>query len=345
MNASPKQWKLFQRTLILFFSLGIAPLLILAIAFTLPLHLQFGQYQLIIGLLLIISTVSTLCLAGIVVKILKQPILMMTDAQEAVAKGDLNYRLPIDGSVEMQNMFEGFNNMTAALAIATENEKHMAEERSLAKVASQVVHDIRSPLATLNVVAHYFENNANANEEQQGFTKLLQMSIERLKNIAEELLNKRKNESSKAPTLLHNAIDDLLAEISSRHKKDLEFKTDYHHPTIPLAATKIELQRVFGNIITNAIEAMHGIGKIDIQTIPSDLGVRIHIKDNGRGMTEDILKKVLKGGFTYGKMDGNGVGMTVVREIIEKYNGTLNAVSTAGIGTTFTIDLPLYSLS
>lgn len=337
------QWRLFHRTLALFLGLGIVPLLIVATTLALPIHLQFSQYRMVVGLLLIASTVSTLCLAGIVVKILKRPIHSLLNAQNEVKMGNLKYRIPVEGSLEMQELFHGFNDMAAALAVAAEHEKQMAEERSLAKVASQVVHDMRSPLATLNVACNYFEKKSDSDPEYQDFAKLLKMGIDRLKNIAEELLSKRKNEASQSPTLLHDAIGELFAELSSRYSKDLEFKVDFHDPTIPLAATKIELQRVIGNIITNAIEAMQAIGTIDIKTAPCDRGVRIHIKDNGPGMTDDILKKVLKGGFTYGKLNGNGVGMTVVREIIEKHNGTLDATATVGRGTTFIIDLPLYS--
>lgn len=338
-----RQWRLFHRTLGLFIALGVTPILIVVSALALPTQLGILHFKMLAGLLLVISTVSTLCLAGIVVRLLKHPIKTLIGAQNAVKMGDLNYRIPPDGSLEMQDLFQGFNDMAAGLAVAAEKEKQMAEDRSLAKVASQVVHDLRSPLATLKVAADYFASKNGNDSDYQDYTKLLQMGIVRLRNIAEELLNRRKNESGRSPTLLHDAVGELLTELSPRYSKKLEFKSDFHHPAIPLAATKIELQRVFGNIITNAIEAMRGIGRIDIKTTTCDLGVRIHIQDNGGGMTDDILKKVLKGGFTYGKMNGNGVGMTVVREIVEKHNGTLNAVSTVGIGTTFIIDLPLYS--
>lgn len=343
---SPRtQWKLFHRTLGLFVVLGVTPILIVVSALALPIDLGMLQFKMLAGLLLVISTTSTLCLAGIVVKMLKQPIKELTNAQNEVKAGNLNYRIPLDGSLEMQKMFQGFNEMAAALAVAAEHEKQIAEERSLAKVASQVVHDIRSPLATLNVVAHYFTKQINNDEEYQGFTKLLQTSIERLRNIAEDLLNRRKNESSQTPTLLHDAIDSLITEFRSRFTRDLQFVTEYHHPTIPVPATKNEIQRAFGNIFTNAIEAMQSIGTIKIKTTASDLGVRIDIQDNGPGMTPDILKKVLKGGFTYGKMNGNGVGMTVVREMVEKHKGTLDGTSSVGFGTTFSITLPVYSLS
>jgi signal transduction histidine kinase len=344
MKPTRPQWKLFQRVLVLFFGLGVVPSLVVAISVALPVHFQFTHYRMVVGILFIIATVAMLCLAGIIVNMLKRPINAIIRAQHEVKAGNLKYRIPPEGSLEMQNMFRGFNDMAAALTIAAENEKRMAEERSLTRLASQVVHDIRSPLASLKVACDYFESQGKTDPEGREHVKLLQMGIQRLLKIAEGLLNQRRNEAAQAPTLLHDAVDDLLAELSPRYdSKKLEFKTDFHHPAIPLAATKIELQRLFGNIITNAIEAMRAIGTIQIRTTDAGQGVCIQIEDNGPGMTDDILQKVLRGGFTYGKMRGNGVGMTVVREIVEKYNGLLRATSTPGMGTTFLVEFPLYS--
>lgn len=57
-------------------------------------------------------------------------------------------------------------------------------------------------------------------------------------------------------------------------------------------------------------------------------------------MTPEILEKVLKGGFTYNKENGNGIGMTVVREVVEKYQGQIDAKSDLGKGTTFILQFP-----
>jgi len=337
-------WRLFHRSLALFIGLGVVPTLIIAIAFALPSHLQIEQFKMLTGLLLIVSTISTLCLAGLVVTILKRPLHQLKNAQTKIQNGNLKYRLHVEGSFEMQQLFHGFNEMASSIEIAAEQEKQHAAERSLTKVASQVAHDIRSPLASLNVVAHYLSEQKNGDPDYAEFLHILKLSIDRIKNIAEDLLNKRKDHEHQSPTLLHNAIDDLVTEIKSKQYNQLNFVIEYHQPTIPVTATKIEIQRAIGNIITNAIEAMCNVGTIHIKTDTSDRGVAIHIKDNGPGMTPEILSKVLQGGFSHGKANGNGVGMTIVREIIEKHHGQLTAQSTPGIGTTFSIDLPTYSL-
>lgn len=103
----------------------------------------------------------------------------------------------------------------------------------------------------------------------------------------------------------------------------------------------IDLQRVVGNIVTNAIEAMHGAGQLRITTASHGATAQIAIEDTGPGMPPEILTKVLQGGFTHGKADGNGVGMTVVRTIVEKAGGRVEARSTVGQGTTFLLQFPL----
>lgn len=338
-----RPWRLFHRSLALFVGLGVSPVLIIAIAFALPHPLDVSQSKMLIGLLLIASTMSTLCLAGLVVRTLKQPIQQLLTAQHEIKNGNFAHRLDLTGSYEMQQLFHGFNNMASAVAIAAEHEKQMAEERSLAKLSSQVVHDLRSPLVSLKLACDYFTAQQERGEEFRDYTKVLELGIQRLRSIAEALLNQRKESAAQSPTLLQGAIIDLLSEIKARKHADLTFQTCFHQPAIPVAASKIEIQRVIGNIITNAMEAMRAVGKISITTVESGIGVGIQIQDDGPGMTPDILQKVLQGGFTHGKANGNGIGMTVVREIVEKYQGRLDAMSTPGRGTMFVVELPLYS--
>lgn len=110
---------------------------------------------------------------------------------------------------------------------------------------------------------------------------------------------------------------------------------------IQIAAEKNDLKRAFTNIITNAVEAMEENGALTIATAINEDSVQIDIEDSGPGMTPEILEKVLGGGFTHNKINGNGIGMTVVREVIEKYKGNLTATTLPGKGTIFHIQIPL----
>ena len=108
-----------------------------------------------------------------------------------------------------------------------------------------------------------------------------------------------------------------------------------------LFADKNNLGRVFGNIIKNGIQAIgNEIGHIEV--IISRLGekYRIQISDNGCGIKEDDKKKVFFPNFTT-KSSGMGVGLSVSHDIIQGMGGSITFSSKEGIGTVFTIDIPI----
>ncbi|MBI5299545.1 MAG: HAMP domain-containing protein, partial [Deltaproteobacteria bacterium] len=102
--------KLFPAVLTLFLVLGVGPTLLIAL-FAVPYHSQLGTYRLVVSVLLVLSVVSTLCLAGLVTRLLKQPINQLLEAQKQVRHGNLSYRLPAKGNPELNLLFGGFNKM------------------------------------------------------------------------------------------------------------------------------------------------------------------------------------------------------------------------------------------
>ncbi len=340
-----RPWRLFHRTILLFVVLGVGPTLCLALAFAAPVHWQIGVYKTFSSILLIISTISTLCLAGLVVRLLKQPIQQLLDAQRQMSLGNLEFRLPLDGSFEHRQLCEGFNQMAAAIALATEREKQRTAEQAFAKLASQVVHDLRSPLTSLEVAVRHVTAEAATNPVSQKVVELLKLSTNRLRSIAEELLQEKKSTTPELMAIvtdLHEVMRQLASEYQARYESgQLHIATNFAEETTRVAVPQSDVQRVIGNILTNAIEAMQAVGQIAIHTTVAEQRVKISLADTGPGMTPEILQRVLQGGFTHGKKDGNGIGMSVVREVIEKYHGTLRADSVVGRGTTFVIEWPL----
>lgn len=336
-----KNYKLFNRVLTLFLILGVGPTLLLTIVFNLPLDFQTKQYHMIMGMLLILSTISTLCLAGLITRILKHPLNQLLDAQRQVRHGNLEYRLPEEENEELQRLFDGFNKMAEEMSEAIQQKQRFAEQQSFTKLASKVIHDLRSPLSTLKVAYDVCSSQVSSNPQCTKCAELTKISLKRLEDITEELLTERKNLSSPSTILLHETIDELLMELALQEKyPSLIIQKNYHNVPLRISAEKNDLKRAFTNIITNAVEAMHGNGNLTITTAIDGNSVRIDIKDTGPGMSPDILEKVLQGGFTYGKANGNGIGMTVVRDVVEKYKGLLKVTSVVKMGTTFHISLP-----
>lgn len=333
--------KMFSKIFFLFLGLGVAPILLIAIVFSLPYHFQIEQYKNLIGLLLILSTVSTLCLAGLVTRLLKDPIKKLLRAQKEVRHGNLEYRLPIEGGDEFQKLFAGFNKMAEGVEKAAAQEQVLAEQRSFNKLASQVIHDLRSPLWTLKL----FAENLDEKNIDPAHLKLFKLSYERLQSIAEDLLAKRKSIAGSTVSL-HEMMDHLVLELQAASRyPQLTIEKKYGSNISNIAGEKKDFQRCISNILTNAVEAMGGKGILTLTTSQNNNFIVVEINDNGPGMLPEILEKVLCGNFTHNKINGNGIGMTVVREVVEKYKGELHARSQIGEGTTFQLSFPMTALS
>ena len=130
-------------------------------------------------------------------------------------------------------------------------------------------------------------------------------------------------------TLLNNEIKDRISV-----RKDYgNFEDIECYPS--------KLNQVIMNLLTNSIQAIEGKGEIFIQTIGSAIGVKIIIKDNGKGMTPEVKEHIFEPFYTtkdVGK--GTGLGLSISYGIIEQHNGNIDVISEPGKGTEFIISLP-----
>lgn len=245
--------------------------------------------------------------------------------------------------VEQQEIEGKFIDLIGRLKDYQELLKLKEVDASLGKLAAQVAHDIRSPLSSLETATRFFGKMQGTEGAFQDHLNLLQLSSRRLRSIADDLLlsHDHQSRSSKSIFSVHHVLDELIGEYTSQKTgKELIFKKEYEG-AIPCVGYRDRLQRAFGNIIKNAVEAINKNGIITLKTwTDNNFGI-ISISDTGCGMDPGKLSEVLKGGYTGGKKDGHGIGMVVVRETVEDHGGVLEAESTPGQGTTFRIKLPL----
>lgn len=212
-----------------------------------------------------------------------------------------------------------------------------AEKEKLAKVTSQVAHDLRSPLTSLQAVLRHWKETTQTDSD---YLNLLELSVKRIHSIANEVLDRHGPQKPAVKVFsIHRVLDELIGEYSSS-RSGIRFQKSYDE-AISCCGNRDRIQRAFSNIIKNAVEAMRGEGEIAIRTSTEDhLGV-IAISDQGPGIDPEKLIQVLRGGYSEGKKEGHGIGMTVVRETIGEHGGKLEADSQIGSGTTFFVKLPL----
>ena len=226
--------------------------------------------------------------------------------------------------------------------------KYFEAEKSQAmtEVCRQVSHDIRSPLAALNMALE------DLDELPENNRLILKMSIQRIQDIANNLLNTTNNKETTEilPTLLHLNLDEILSEKRLQYKSNLHLKIEGNltkgfglfssiNPSI--------LKQVISNLVNNAVEAIPGGcgGFVSISLERTDEIAVIEIIDNGKGMPPFVLSQIGKKDFSYGKDNlsgsGYGIGLKHALDTISKWNGHLTVKSEVGTGTVVRIELPI----
>ena len=272
-----------------------------------------------------------------------RPVVQLTQETEAIAEGQqkrisISSQKPLD---EVGRLAETINHLVGQIDNWEEEAKKMAAEIAFGKVATQVAHDIRGPLSSMQTALGFFGEMKVEDKKFNDVMNLLQLSSKRLTGIADGLLKKHTGREEQAVIFsLHKILDELIGEYHSQYKA-ITFTKKYPSRSVELHGDPAKLQRVFGNIIKNAAEAMEYKGTVTIKTEIKEDAAVISIADTGPGMSSETLKRVLGGGYTEGKRDGHGIGMTVVRETVKENGGKLTGTSEIGKGTTFFITLPL----
>lgn len=215
-------------------------------------------------------------------------------------------------------------------------------------LSQQVAHDIRSPLAALNIVSSQIKDSSNESSEMKN---ILNISIQRINNISSDLLKQIKAANAK-PELMKTALDKLVDDIvtekniilTSKNMKSISFKKE-NFQNIVVKIGPQEFSRVLSNLLNNSIEAIDkqtGIIKI---TGKCEVNFMVlTISDNGNGIPPSVLSKLGELGASFGKNNdsesGSGIGLYHAKKTMELFDGTLNIESEENKGTSLILKFP-----
>jgi signal transduction histidine kinase/ActR/RegA family two-component response regulator len=249
---------------------------------------------------------------------------------------------------------EGAINTIAFLKDITEK-RRMEEQllqseklRALGEMASGVAHDFNNALAIIlgNVqLLLYTAQDQELRETLKTVEKVAKDSAQTVRRL--QNFNKKKGFEEFFKVDLNAIIRDAV-EITKPKWKDVVQRKGIHiemilnFEEVPLvAANASELREVITNMIFNAIEAMKEGGKIEIRTFRRKDKVYIQISDTGMGMSDEVRKKIFEPFFTTKPFTNTGLGLSMSYGIIKRFGGEIEVEAKEGIGTTFTITLPV----
>lgn len=235
-------------------------------------------------------------------------------------------------------------------AIAVENaqlaQTMILNERlsAVGKMASSIIHDIKNPMGVLRLSAQVIKRKSE-DEEVKKLSDEMMRQIDRFVAMSQEILDFSRGvnainiEDVAVPEFMELArvviANDLVA-----HKIEVVSNIQYSGL---MAIDQDKMMRVFYNIASNAADAMPNGGKLMITVDRKEYTVVIEFTDTGIGMPADVQARVFEPFLTFGKQHGTGLGMAIVKKIIEDHKGSIEVESTEGKGTTVRLLLPLFS--
>jgi two-component system nitrogen regulation sensor histidine kinase NtrY len=297
----------------------------------------FGVYAVVL--------LGVFVLATLLANRIAAPIQQLTAATRRVSGGDLDVRVDVPGADgELKQLIDSFDAMTRDLK--RNREELVTAERELAwkEMAKQVAHEIKNPLTPMKLsVQHlrqaFHDRAGNLDEIMETVTKTIIDQIETLSRIASEFshfgrMPKRHMEECDLQAVLQES-----AQLFEQDRNIL-FSYDFASSLPPIIADREELRRAFINLIRNGIQAMDGKGRIDIRTAREESGISITIRDEGKGIPEEMRGKLFQPNFST-KTDGMGLGLAIVKKTIDDLGGTVELLPVEGKGTVARIFLPL----
>ncbi len=212
------------------------------------------------------------------------------------------------------------------------------------KFASLIVHDIKNPMTNIRAYAELIKITAKDNPKIDRSTGIIINEIDRLVKMTTELLEFSRGEMHlvKTPVNLSSLVSNAVDTLKINHFPDnIIIQFDEKCDGV-IMGDPDKLTRMMFNLINNSVEAIstNSNGRIILKVTEEKDMVRFFIQDNGCGMEPEVLEKVFEPFYSYNKKKGTGLGMAIVKSIVESHNGKIKKASKPGIGTKFEIFFP-----
>ena len=274
-------------------------------------------------------------LAGRVLK----PVRELDAAAVRIAHQQYDTRVRESSSDELGRLAHTFNTMCASLEKAREDLIQQERMTTIGRLSSSIVHDLRNPLAAIYGGAEMMVDGELNPEQLQRLAWNIYRSSRTIKDLLQELVDVSRGrmqvpEICRLSEVVGAAVEVQAAAAAEQHV-DIGLEVD---PDIELPAERARLERVFVNLINNALDAMPGGGKVEIAAERSGPNVLVRVEDTGPGIPDEVRQRLFQP-FASGGKNGLGLGLALSRQTVQDHGGDLWA-ETGAPGARFCLRLP-----
>lgn len=211
---------------------------------------------------------------------------------------------------------------------------------SLGKLLAGVAHEIRNPLAAIRSTVQLWERMPERARTPESLVAVIHAVDQLNGTVTQQLQFSRADGTDHAPLDINASLRETMELFAVQAAEQrVEIEKNLHAGLPPIAGSGAALRQVFANLIMNALDAMHGGGRLEVTARPSSTGVVIEFADNGEGIAPEVAPHLFEPFFTT-RSQGTGLGLAICREIVIQHNGTIELVSGTEKGARFRVILP-----
>jgi signal transduction histidine kinase len=280
-----------------------------------------------------------------------KPIRRLASATTRIAGGNWETKLPIDSWDEVGRLTDSFNKMSASLIekrkqleetyIELSKQERMAE---IGNFSMMIAHELKNPLGIIKGSVDIIAKEGVKAQVSRTMMEYIQDEVKRLNRLVEDFLSfARPNPAHKSFVDINQVIHKIvnLIPLPEFKEKDITLTVKLE-PEIPeINVDEHQIYQTLVNIFNNAIQAISQKGEITIKTEHEQEGISITFIDTGVGISDEEKGKVFEPFFTK-KQSGTGLGLAVVKKIIDNHKGKITITDREGGGTVFSLWLPMY---
>jgi nitrogen fixation/metabolism regulation signal transduction histidine kinase len=304
---------------------------------------ELKEFMQRLGLVYILMFLIAIALAYFLSSYITRSIKTISDKMEQTRLNKRNEKIILNkASSEIGVLVEAYNNMIDELGESAAKLARSEREQAWREMAKQVAHEIKNPLTPMRLTVQSFERrfdplDEKAKDKLKEFSQTLIQQIDVMSSIASAF-----SDFAKMPTQKKEQIE-IISVVKFALDIFNESYIKYYPEETELHANldKTQLIRIVTNLVKNAIQATDKEENplIEVKVLSENNNLKIIVSDNGKGIAEDVKDLIFEPKFTT-KTSGMGLGLAMIKNIIEAYDGSISFTSKEGIGTIFTVILP-----
>jgi signal transduction histidine kinase len=300
-----------------------------------------AELQRNVAIIWLIAVLAGLGLTYLLARRIVEPVRRLDHAASEVTCQNYDYRVPVETEDELGRLARTFNAMCESLKSAREELIRNERMNTITRLSTSLVHDLRNPLAAIYGGAEMLVDSELPPVQSKRLASSIYRASRRIHELLQDLaaISRGKDDSLEMCRLVDvvSAAHDVVGPAAEEHHVQVTIDVP---GDIELSLGRARIERVFLNLMTNALEAMPDGGALTISARVANQSVLIEIDDTGMGLPEQAKVMLFQPFASVGKKNGLGLGLALSRQTVLDHGGDLWLGYKSGPGALFRIRLP-----